>query len=183
MTLGSTQPLTEMSIRTISIMVNAAGARGSQPYHDPVPLSWNLGTSTSWNPPELSRPLMGLLYRYVRVHIQLPCVPNRPCCFRNFGIQRHFVWSIEQQQWRTQEFCFGGVQQIHLWTEERPLPLPLYFTKKDVIRVLCLFHLDVRCGEILGLIQFQVFPSMGCLITRLLIKMWWEFDALNVQKN
>ena len=25
------------------------------------------------------------------VHIQLSCVCNRPCCFRNFGIQRHFV--------------------------------------------------------------------------------------------
>jgi hypothetical protein len=29
---------------------NAAGAWGWQPYHHPVPLSWNLGTLTSWNP-------------------------------------------------------------------------------------------------------------------------------------
>ena len=89
-----------------------------------------------------SRLVTGLFYLYITVHIQLSCVPNRPCCFRNFGIQRHFVWSIEQQQWRTKEFISGGDQEIHLWTEDRPLPLPLYFTKKDVIRVLCLFHLD-----------------------------------------
>ena len=63
-----------------------------------------------------------------------------------------------QQQWRTQEVCSGGVQQIRLWTENRPLPLPLYFTKKDAIPVLCLFHLDVSCGEMLGLIQSQLFP-------------------------
>ena len=29
--------------------VKAAGAYGWQPYHLPVPLSWNLGTLTSWN--------------------------------------------------------------------------------------------------------------------------------------
>ena len=63
-----------------------------------------------------------------------------------------------QQQWPTQEFCSGGVQQIHLRTEDRFLPSTLSFTKKDVIRVLCLFHLDVSCGEMLGLIQSQVFP-------------------------
>jgi len=34
----------------------------------------------------------------------------------------------------------------------------LYFAKKDTTRVLCLFHLDVSCGEMLGLIQSQVFP-------------------------
>ena len=28
-------------------------------------LSWNLGTSTSWNPQGLSRPVMGLLYLYI----------------------------------------------------------------------------------------------------------------------
>ena len=55
----------------------------------------------------------------------------------------------------------------------------LYFAKKDAIRVLCLFHLDVSCGEMLGLIQSQVFPWVGCFITRLLINFWWEFDASN----
>jgi len=33
-----------------------------QPYHHPVPLSWNLGTLTSWNPLGHSRPATGLLY-------------------------------------------------------------------------------------------------------------------------
>jgi hypothetical protein len=44
-----------------------------------VPLSWNLGTLTSWNPLGHSRPLTGLLYlyllKYVHVYLQLtpPC--------------------------------------------------------------------------------------------------------------
>jgi len=90
-----------------------------------------------------SSPLTGLLYLYVRVHIQLPCVPNRPCCFRNFWHSasfcvKYWAWSV-QQQWRTKKFCSGAVQQIHLRTEDRPSALPLYFSKKDAIRVLCFF--------------------------------------------
>ena len=38
---------------------------GWQPYHHPVPLSWNLGTLTSWNPLGHSRPVMGLLYPFL----------------------------------------------------------------------------------------------------------------------
>jgi len=34
----------------------AAGAWGWQSYHHPVPLSWNLGTLTSWKPLSHSRP-------------------------------------------------------------------------------------------------------------------------------
>jgi hypothetical protein len=44
--------------------VNASGAWGWQPYHLPVPLSWNLGTLTSWNPLGHSRPVMGLLWLF-----------------------------------------------------------------------------------------------------------------------
>ena len=33
--------------------------------------------------------------KYVRFYIHLSCGPNPVCCFRNFGIQRHFLWSIE----------------------------------------------------------------------------------------
>jgi len=62
MALGSTQPLTEMSTRSIS-WVGQGGRRVRLPtYHHPVPLSRNLGTLTSWNPLGLSRPVMGLLY-------------------------------------------------------------------------------------------------------------------------
>jgi hypothetical protein len=42
--------------------VKAAGPQGWQPYHHPVPLSWNLGTLTSWNPLGNSRPVTRLLY-------------------------------------------------------------------------------------------------------------------------
>jgi hypothetical protein len=44
--------------------VKAAGASG-WPYHHPVPLSWNLGTFTSWNPMGHSRPATGLLTFYL----------------------------------------------------------------------------------------------------------------------
>ena len=42
--------------------VKAAGAQGWQPYHHLVPLSWHLGTLTSWNPLGHSRPVTGLIY-------------------------------------------------------------------------------------------------------------------------
>ena len=42
--------------------VKAVGACGWQLYHLPVPLSWNLGTLTSWNPLGHSRPVTGLIY-------------------------------------------------------------------------------------------------------------------------
>jgi hypothetical protein len=45
-----------------SLGVNAAGAYGWQPYNLPVPLSWNLGTLTSWNLLGHSRSVMGLIY-------------------------------------------------------------------------------------------------------------------------
>ena len=41
--------------------VNAAGAYGWQPYHLPMPLSWNMGTLTSWNPLGHSRPVTRLM--------------------------------------------------------------------------------------------------------------------------
>jgi hypothetical protein len=65
MVLGSTQPLKEMCTRCIFWGVKAAGAERWQPYHHPVPLSWNLGTLTSWNPLGHSRPVTGHLYLYI----------------------------------------------------------------------------------------------------------------------
>jgi hypothetical protein len=35
-----------------------------QPHHHPVPLSWNLGTLSSWNTLGHSRPVTGLLYLF-----------------------------------------------------------------------------------------------------------------------
>ena len=64
MTLGSTQSVTKKSARTFP------GGKGGRcvrltTYHHPVPLSWNLGTLSSWNPLGLSRPVMGLRYLYL----------------------------------------------------------------------------------------------------------------------
>jgi len=49
MALGSTQPLTEMSTRSIPGGKSGRCVRLTT-YHHPVPLSRNLGTLTSWNP-------------------------------------------------------------------------------------------------------------------------------------
>jgi hypothetical protein len=49
MALGSTQPLTEISTRRISWGYGPLVHKAWQPYHLPVPLSWNLGTLTFWN--------------------------------------------------------------------------------------------------------------------------------------
>ena len=47
--------------------VNAARAYGWKPYHLPAPLSWNLGTVTSWKPLGHSRPVTGLIYLFYSV--------------------------------------------------------------------------------------------------------------------
>jgi hypothetical protein len=58
MALGLTQPLTEYFL----------GGKGSHVHRADnlttfiCRLSWNMGASTSWNPQDLSRPVMGLLY-------------------------------------------------------------------------------------------------------------------------
>ena len=49
------------------VYVYVSGAWGWQPYHHPVPLSWNLGTLTSWNPVGHCRPVTGLLYLYIHI--------------------------------------------------------------------------------------------------------------------
>jgi len=64
MALGATQPLTEMSTRSISWGKSGRCVRLTT-YHHPGSLSRNLGTVTSWNPLGLFRPLMGLLYLYI----------------------------------------------------------------------------------------------------------------------
>jgi hypothetical protein len=58
MDLGLTQPQTEMSTRNNSWPVLRTDNLTTFMYW----LSWNLGPSTSWNPQDLSRPVMRLLY-------------------------------------------------------------------------------------------------------------------------
>jgi len=57
--LGSTQTLTEISTMSISW-----GYRRLVRKADNLPLSWNLGTLTSWNTLDRSRPVMGMLYLF-----------------------------------------------------------------------------------------------------------------------
>ena len=60
--LGSTQPLTEISTRNISWGWRRPVRKADNLTTFMCRLSWNLGTSTSWNPQGLCRPVMGLLY-------------------------------------------------------------------------------------------------------------------------
>ena len=66
MTLGSTQPLTEMSTRNISCGVKAAGAWGWQPYHLHVQTVLKSG---SLNPLEPSGPVIGLYRDWIPLPI------------------------------------------------------------------------------------------------------------------
>jgi len=61
MALRLTQPLTEMSTRSIFWGKGGRCVRLTT-YHHPVPLSRNVGTLISWNPLGPSGPIMGLLY-------------------------------------------------------------------------------------------------------------------------
>jgi len=65
MSLGSTQPLTEMSTRNVYCGVRRPVRRADNLTTFMCQLSCNLGASTSWNPQGLSRPVMGLLYLYL----------------------------------------------------------------------------------------------------------------------
>jgi hypothetical protein len=51
-------------------------------------LSRNLGASTSWNPVDLSRPVMGLLYL---LHISITLIIIRRSFIQNFKTQRRNV--------------------------------------------------------------------------------------------
>ena len=69
--LGLTQPLTEMSTRNISWEQRRPVRRADYLTTFMCRLSWNLGASPSWNPLDLSRPVIGLLYIYLLPRISL----------------------------------------------------------------------------------------------------------------
>ena len=115
---------------------------GLQTYHHPVPLSLNLGTLSSWNPPDNSRPAMGLIYSYVEFTFscRVSLTVHAASEILAFSIILCEVLSVVCAAAVAYPGIFlVGVQQIHLRTENRPLPLPLHFTKKDAIRVLLFF--------------------------------------------
>jgi hypothetical protein len=63
MALGLTQPLTEINTRNIS---RRPVRRADNLTTFMCQLSWNLGASTSWNPEDLSRSVIGLIYLFTR---------------------------------------------------------------------------------------------------------------------
>ena len=65
MALGLTQPVTDMSTRNISWGYRRPVRRADNLTTFMCRLSWNLGTSTSWNSLDLSKPVKGLLYLYL----------------------------------------------------------------------------------------------------------------------
>ena len=82
-------------------------------YHHPVPLSWNLGTLTSWNPLGHSRPVTGLLYLLVIIHTTClwrwnrKSVPKRRHIkFRRRGITQKKAYNIQNKAkvWNQESF-------------------------------------------------------------------------------
>ena len=95
MALGSTQPLTEMSTRSISWGKDGRCVRLTT-YHHPVALSRNLVTLASWNPLGLSRPVMGLLY-LLALKMQNTLIRDWARCWTN------------QESWLN---CWQGKRQL-----------------------------------------------------------------------
>ena len=95
MVLGSTQPLTEMSTRSIS-WGQRRSVRKAETYHRPVPLSRNLGTLTSWNALGLPRPVMGLLYlfRVTELSYSIPVSDKNVLGRVNTYLCRYIIVSI-----------------------------------------------------------------------------------------
>ena len=85
MVLGSTQPLTEMSTRNISWGQRQPVRRVDNLITFMCWLCGNLGASNSWNPLDLSRPVMGLLDLYLYFISQLSFVTFRCYCFPRLG--------------------------------------------------------------------------------------------------
>jgi hypothetical protein len=100
MALGSTQPLTEMSNRCISWGKGGRCLRLTT-YHYPVPLSWNLGTLTPWNPLDHSRPVTWLLYL---LHFIIT--------YFLFHLPMYFVISVSESLYHNTLFCLIAA----LWT-------------------------------------------------------------------
>jgi hypothetical protein len=94
MALGSTQPLTEMSSRNISWGVEAAGAKGWQPYHLQVPTVLKSGSLNLLEPSGLVQACYGiaLLFLFIHIHLQI--------WKYNFNIKTFLIlWNADFQYW------------------------------------------------------------------------------------
>jgi hypothetical protein len=82
-------------------------------------LSWNLGTSTSWNPQGLSRPLMELLYLYLLVCSRLVCSGYGRLKDSNFlssGIEPRFVGCQFTTYRHNKHSC---IRRLSIWAGEK----------------------------------------------------------------
>ena len=75
MVLELTQPLTELSTRNISWGLRWPVRRADNLTTFMCQVSWNLGTSTSWNPQGLFRPVIQLLYLIVVISCRCLRIP------------------------------------------------------------------------------------------------------------
>ena len=87
MALGSTQPPTEMNTSDASWGWKRAVRRAYNLTTFMYRLSWNLGASASWNPLGLSRPVMGLLYRFT-----VYCHLFEGCPYLNCSVRIQFIF-------------------------------------------------------------------------------------------
>ena len=146
MALGLTQPLTEMSTRSISRGKGGQCVRLTT-YRHPVPLSWNLGTLNSWKPLGHSGSVMGLLYLYY--------VPACTLCvwmtlvMKGYEIQP----SLLLIGWRKRaRICFAGMYLRQVYQLHHPLS-PQTFNWHD-FRLLTLYFDELYTLLIISVWRF-----------------------------
>ena len=112
MALGSTQPVTEMSTRRISWGKGGRCARlTTLPL--PVPLSWSLGTLTSWNPLGHSRPVTGLLLDHGYISQCWGCIVNRE--FITFEVFRDDITTLACERTRLNNLINNSSELINYY--------------------------------------------------------------------
>ena len=139
-------PLTEMSTRHISWGIKAAGAQGWQPYHLHVPIFMKSGSLTSWNPQDLSRPVLGVSVSY-NFKIWHPCCVQIIQKWRQTHIMyfTYFLHFYKKLQFTDPFLCItssdaysnykGPMLSVVIWeTEKHISPLPVeHFCPQEIM--------------------------------------------------
>ena len=149
MALGSTQPLTEMSTRSISWGKGGRCVKADNLNHHPVPLSRNLRTLTSWNPLGLSRPVMGLLYLYTGMVYVIQLFWQQTCM--TYAIP---VYAVKNCWWWTEELSETCRVLFQKWIWD--ISTSSWFYYKNLLRCMVTWTSKSAIGYML---MFCFFPK------------------------
>jgi len=108
-------------------------------YHHPVPLSWNLGTLTSWNPLGLSRSVTGLMYLYLYLFIVV---------FMNSYSLQHISWHLAKTfNINISNFCFVFCTRHPAFLRSLWSTLPVFVVELQLSRLnVCSSHVSAGLG-------------------------------------